>query len=104
MPGVSSIFVCERHCNGSTFTIFGIYPRSTQCMQPADHKNAASARTIKFDNRRLRIEHIVEIAEGSARVVLSDSHEFCSAINRGADFLNRLLRKEGAIYGVTTGY
>src|SRR5262245_51725552 len=73
-------------------------------MQPADHKNAASARTIKFDNRRLRIEHIVEIAEGSARVVLSDSHEFCSAINRGADFLNRLLRKEGAIYGVTTGY
>ena len=34
----------------------------------------------------------------------ADSHEFCAAIDRGADFLDRLLREDGAIYGVTTGY
>ena len=73
-------------------------------MHPADQKNAITARTIKLDNGRLRIEDIIDIAEGSAYVVLSDSHEFCAAINRGAEFLDRLLREEGTIYGVTTGY
>ena len=66
--------------------------------------NATSGRTIRFDNGPVRIEDIVGIAERSAHVVLSDSHEFCGAINRGTDFLDRLLREEGAIYGVTTGY
>src|SRR4029453_5537316 len=91
MPAGPSIFVFGRRCNGSTFTIFGIYPRWRQPMHPADQKNATTARTIKLDNGRLRIEDIIDIAEGSARVVLSDSHEFCAAINRGADFLDRLL-------------
>ena len=35
-------------------------------MHPADLKNATTARTIKLDNGRLRIEDIVDIAEGSA--------------------------------------
>ena len=73
-------------------------------MHPADHKNAASARRIEFGSATLRIEDIVDIAEGSVSVALSDSHEFCSAIKRGTDFLDRLLREEGTIYGVTTGY
>ena len=42
-------------------------------MHPADQKNATSARTIKLDNGPLRIEDIIDIAEGSARVVLSDA-------------------------------
>src|SRR5215510_7352657 len=104
MPLGSSIFVCGRHCNGSTFTIFGIYPPWTHCMHPANHVTATSGRTIRFDNGLVRIEDIVAIAEGSAHIVLSDAHEFCRAINRGTDFLDRLLREEGAIYGVTTGY
>lgn len=67
-------------------------------------------RTIKLDDGPLRIEDIIDIAEGSARVVLSDSHEFCAGIARGADFLDRLLREEGTIYvgadvlGVVFGY
>jgi Aromatic amino acid lyase len=61
-------------------------------------------RTIKLDDGPLRIEDIIDIAEGSARVVLSDSHEFCAGIARGADFLDRLLCEEGTFYGVTTGY
>jgi histidine ammonia-lyase len=73
-------------------------------MHSADLKTSTSARTIKLDDGPLRIEDIIDIAEGSARVVLSDSHEFCAGIARGADFLDRLLREEGTIYGVTTGY
>ena len=64
----------------------------------------SSARTIEFNDGRLNIEDIVAIAEGSASVALSDASEFRSAIARGADYLDRLLREEGTIYGVTTGY
>ena len=53
---------------------------------------------------RVTIEDIVDIAEGSARAILSDAPEFRAAIARGADFLDRLLREDGTIYGVTTGY
>ena len=60
-------------------------------------------RTICFDTSRLTIEDIVAIAEGSAYAVLSDAPEFRAAIARGADFLDRLLRRDGVIYGVTTG-
>src|SRR5262249_25402899 len=49
-------------------------------------------------------EDIVDIAEGSARVALSEAAAFQVGIKRGADFLGRLLRQEGTIYGVTTGY
>ena len=73
-------------------------------MHSADLKTSTSARTIKLDDGPLRIEDIIDIAEGSASVALSDASEFRSAIARGADFLDRLLREEGTIYGVTTGY
>ena len=74
-------------------------------MHPVDlKKTSTSVRTIRFDDGRLKIEDIVDIAEGSASVALSDASEFRSAIARGADFLDRLLREEGTIYGVTTGY
>jgi histidine ammonia-lyase len=62
------------------------------------------ARVIIFDLARLTIENIVAIAEGSAVATLSDDPEFRALIARGADFLDRLLRDEGSIYGVTTGY
>jgi histidine ammonia-lyase len=70
-------------------------------MDPVD-RNAP--RIIRFDASRLTIEDIVEISEGSAGADLSDAPEFRAAIARGADFLDRLLREEGTIYGVTTGY
>ncbi len=35
---------------------------------------------------------------------LSDAPEFRADIARGADFLDRLLREQGSIYGVTTGF
>jgi histidine ammonia-lyase len=61
-------------------------------------------RAVQFDQSRLRIEDIVDIARGSASAVLSADPAFRAAIARGADFLDRLLREDGTIYGVTTGY
>ena len=69
-------------------------------MLSADNKKL---RTIRFDRERVTVEDIVAIAERAATAALSDAPEFRAAIARGADFLDRLLREDGTIYGVTTG-
>ncbi|GJJ03773.1 histidine ammonia-lyase [Duganella rhizosphaerae] len=64
----------------------------------------STPRTVRFDRDRLTIEDIVDIAQGRAVAALSDDPDFRDAIARGADFLDRLLREDGTVYGVTTGY
>ena len=91
-----------RRCSGLTFINFGACRRWTQQMLRANEK--PETRTIRFDMERVTIEDIVDIAAGSARAILSDAPEFRAAIARGADFLDRLLREDGTIYGVTTGF
>ncbi|MDE1310694.1 aromatic amino acid ammonia-lyase [Vibrio aestuarianus] len=65
--------------------------------------------TIQTDNRitfgvdRLTIEDVVAISQG-AQANLNSSAEFTAKIDRGVAFLERLLKEEGVIYGVTTGY
>lgn len=71
-------------------------------MHPADIK--FTQRLVRFDQGRLCIEDIVDIAKESAHATLSDDREFRATIARGADFLDRLLREDGTVYGVTTGY
>jgi histidine ammonia-lyase len=71
-------------------------------MHLADLTNAK--RAVRFDRDRLTIEDIVDIAAGRAQAVLSDDPAYRAMIQRGADFLDRLLREDGNIYGVTTGY
>jgi histidine ammonia-lyase len=71
-------------------------------MQPIDLNT--SRRTVTFDRNRLTLEDIVDIARGRAKAELSADPAFRAAIARGADFLDRLLREDGVIYGVTTGY
>jgi histidine ammonia-lyase len=71
-------------------------------MHPADLKT--TVRTVRFDQGRLRIEDIADIAHGSACATLSDAPEFLAVITHGASFLDRLLEEDGTIYGVTTGY
>ena len=61
-------------------------------------------RTICFDDRRLCIEDIVDIAAGAAGVELSAAPAFRARIAAGADFLDRLIKEQGAIYGITTGF
>lgn len=59
---------------------------------------------IVFGNNTLCIEDIVAIAKNVEPMVLCDDADFKSTINRGAEFLDRLLKEDGVIYGVTTGY
>ena len=59
---------------------------------------------IKFDDSPLRIEDIVAVAGQQQSCALSDAPEFKQRIEKGANFLDTLLREEGVIYGVTTGY
>jgi histidine ammonia-lyase len=52
----------------------------------------------------VKIEDIIDIAEGLAWPILSEAPEFRSAIGQGAEFVDRLVREDGRIYGVTTGF
>lgn len=65
--------------------------------------NASPARII-FDGSPLQIEQIAAIAHQQAKAALSPAPEFRARIQKGADFLDRLLREDGVVYGVTTGY
>ena len=58
----------------------------------------------RFGAGPLTIEDVVALAYGRALAVLDDAPGFRARIQRGADFLDRLLREEGVVYGVTTGY
>lgn len=59
---------------------------------------------VLFDGSPLTVGDVVAVAQRKAMVRLSDEPAFAARITRGADFLERLLREDGVIYGVTTGY
>ncbi|MCW8328974.1 aromatic amino acid ammonia-lyase [Photobacterium sp. SDRW27] len=59
--------------------------------------------TVKFGADRLTIEDVMAVANG-ASAAMNDSPEYQAKIDRGVAFLERLLKEEGVIYGVTTGY
>ncbi|MCL7714680.1 HAL/PAL/TAL family ammonia-lyase [Stenotrophomonas mori] len=58
----------------------------------------------RFGDAPLTIENVVALAGRRAEAMLSDAPDVRARIQRGADFLDRLLREDGVIYGVTTGY
>ena len=57
-----------------------------------------------FDGTPLTLEDIVALAQQSRPAQLSADTAFRTRIAQGADFLDELLREDGVIYGVTTGY
>lgn len=59
---------------------------------------------IIFGERNLVIEDILAIANRTSSAILSERPEFQQKVSAGADFLDRLLKEDGVIYGVTTGY
>ncbi|MCU4676655.1 aromatic amino acid ammonia-lyase [Catenovulum sp. 2E275] len=61
-------------------------------------------KTIQFGSNRIQIEDIINIAQTQNPVALSDNALFCQRIDKGVAFLDQLLKEEGHIYGVTTGY
>jgi len=63
-----------------------------------------SKNTIKFGETRLSIEDIVAIAKQEVDVEISKSADFSHKIDTAINFLDTLLKEDGVIYGVTTGY
>jgi histidine ammonia-lyase len=61
-------------------------------------------RPLAIDGRPLRIEDVVATAQGRAMPGLSQEAAFQARINRGADFVDRLIAEDGVVYGVSTGY
>ena len=59
---------------------------------------------VIFGEHRLTIEDVVALAKQRRPAHLSNTPEFRSKINAGWQFLERLLKEDGVIYGVTTGY
>lgn len=59
---------------------------------------------VTFGDASLVIEDIVAVANEAASVVLSDDVDFRDKVVSSAEFLDRLLKEDGVIYGVTTGY
>ena len=65
---------------------------------------ASNPPDIRFGDAPLTIEDVVALSQRQAQAVVSDDPAFQARIQKGADFLDRLLREDGVIYGVTTGY
>ncbi|QJQ02690.1 HAL/PAL/TAL family ammonia-lyase [Herbaspirillum rubrisubalbicans] len=73
-------------------------------MLHTDVSSSANSSPIRFGAQSLRIEEVVALARRKRGAQLHEATEFRARIARGADFLDRLLREDGTIYGVTTGY
>ncbi|RZU03008.1 HAL/PAL/TAL family ammonia-lyase [Rivibacter subsaxonicus] len=59
---------------------------------------------VRFDGQRLNIEDVLALAQRQRRAELSPEPAFRARIAAGAELIERLLRDEGVVYGVTTGY
>ncbi len=59
---------------------------------------------IVFDGKPLTIEDICLIASQQAQAELSNQADFVGRIDKGALFIDTLLKKQGYVYGVTTGF
>jgi histidine ammonia-lyase len=60
--------------------------------------------SVVFDSQPLNIEDICLLADKQAVCELSRQTEFIKRIDKGALFIDALLKEEGFVYGVTTGY
>jgi histidine ammonia-lyase len=60
--------------------------------------------TILFNGQPLSIEDICQIAAQQAQVEVCTHADFITRIDKGALFIDKLLKEEGFVYGVTTGY
>lgn len=59
---------------------------------------------VVFGERDLTIEDISRIASGEVAVALCEDKKFTDLIHRGRQFVDSLLKHDGQIYGVTTGF
>jgi len=59
--------------------------------------------SVEFGYRHLSLEEVVAIAKG-ATAQLNQTETYRDYIQKGAAFIDSLLKEEGVVYGVTTGY
>lgn len=59
---------------------------------------------VVFNGQWLTIEDICLLADRQAACLLSEQAEFITRIDKGALFIDALLKEEGFVYGVTTGF
>jgi histidine ammonia-lyase len=63
-----------------------------------------SGSPVVFDGRPLRIEDVTALSRRERPATLSGAQPFVTRIEKGAAFIDRVLKEDGVIYGVTTGY
>jgi histidine ammonia-lyase len=68
------------------------------------HVESSAGRRISFGDRACTIQDVVDLAHRRAVAELSGDPAVRARLQRGADFVDRLLAEDGVIYGVTTGY
>lgn len=61
-------------------------------------------REIILDGSRIGIDEICHVAAQTRSIDLDHSPFFVDKIDKGARFVDNLLKEEGVVYGVTTGY
>lgn len=71
-------------------------------MTQASSQNT-NKQSVEFGYRNLSLEDVVAIAKG-ATAKLNQTDEYRAYIQKGAWFIDSLLKEEGVVYGVTTGY
>lgn len=60
--------------------------------------------TVVLGVKKITIEDVVSLSKVGNKVKLSAEQSFTTKIDEGVRFLDQLLKEEGHIYGVTTGY
>jgi histidine ammonia-lyase len=71
----------------------------------AKRNSAAEAMpVVTIGSSKLRIDDVMAVATGAARLALDGSPAFRHELNRSVELLDRLIRGNQAIYGVTTGF
>ena len=63
-----------------------------------------SGPTVTFSQSQLSIEDINNIAESKVSVALSENTDFLNFIQRGADFVSKIVTDGNLIYGINTGF
>ncbi len=71
---------------------------------PGLRDDAAAPSPITIGRESLRIQDVMEIAHQRTPVVLDQHPNYRAFIDAGPAFLDKLLERDGTIYGVTTGY
>jgi len=59
---------------------------------------------VTIGTQRLRIEDIIALAQRTQEARLSPDADFRARINRGAEFVDRLIAEDVVVYGLSPGY